>query len=111
MAETSTDEPKMAARMVGAEVFDQAWLTMGDISARTYDANGTEDWPAMVDVLRAGLMECANRGPEHLFGFLLPIAEALDMHRLGLGFPKSWSGLECLAEKVSSDQTQKVIRV
>lgn len=95
------------AQLAGAAAFDAAMQRVGEVSAASYDRDGTEDWRTMVDVLQEALQAAMAQGPEFRFGFLLPLVNLIDCHRLGVSNNDSWTGAAALREALASINAQK----
>jgi hypothetical protein len=95
MPDTTALNPELLA---GAAHFDQMAQRLGEVSAASFDRDGTEDYRAMVDVLGSALAVAMSKGPEFRFGFLLPIADLIDGHRLGCYPSDEWTGEKALQE-------------
>lgn len=92
-----------SARLAGAAAFDATMQRIGEVSAATFDRDGTEDRLAMVEVLQEALQAAMAQGPEFRFGFLLPLADMIDCQRLGVVNGSDWTGAGCLAEVLASN--------
>jgi hypothetical protein len=95
-----------AQQLAGAAAFDATMQRIGEVSAATFDRDGTEDRQAMVDVLHTALQTAMAQGPDFRFGFLLPLADMMDCQRLGLVPSNEWSGAAVLREAQASSAAQ-----
>lgn len=86
-------------QLAGAELFDQVAKRIGEVSAASFDRHDIEDHDAMVNVLRGAIAELMTRGADFSFGFLLPIVDMIDCHRLRLVPNAEWSGVVALLER------------
>lgn len=89
---------EQAAQVAGAVAFDAAAKRIGEVSSASFDRDGAEDHRAMVAVLQQALQAATDEGPEFVFGFLLPLVDLIDCHRLGLSPNDEWSGVAALRE-------------
>ena len=96
------DPPELATslQLAGAAAFDATLQRIGAISSAAYDRDESEDFPGMVAALQEAIQFAIGQGPDYLYGFLMPIADLMDCHRMGLANSDEWTGTRLVQQSM-----------